>query len=372
MALNASLQLIYSLDFTDTSGTVIVFTSSDESVVTVTAEGLVTAVGPGSAEIRAAYSDTIDAFCLVTVPASYVLTAPNKAIYHLGEVLSVRGGSVAIYDTEGEWIETIALTAAMITAFDSQAVGEQIVQFTCLGMTFGFPIYVLNTKQEEVLFDDFILLSAAPVAGSKIEFALTKADVDRLLAAVGSVYDYQEIEIYAYFTAPSGDVMKVSAFWYQEYREAITGTVVNPRNNLEGTVSVLADDFAIVLAYLPENDPQYRMRFETAETGDFETEVYVTVDGAVIQTFFKEFTVAADPDSDYRGYVSRSDELPPFRLFRRRHLHAGRSERRLVHLEGPQVLRLQGLVRENGRCRHELCPRLDGRLGLFDLLGRRL
>jgi|GEM_PF-890478 len=304
LAQNAAAQLNYTLDFTNVSGTLIVFTSSDETVATVSAEGLVTAIGPGAAEIRAAYSETVYAVCTVTVPATYVLTAPNKAIYSLGEDLSVRGGSLAVYDADGERIETIALTAAMITAFDPEAVGEQIVQFTCLGMAFGFSIYILNTKQEAVLFDDFILLSATPAAATKIEFALTKGDVDLLIDAVGSVYDYQEIQIYAYFTAPSGDVKKISAFWYQEYREAITGTVVNPRNNLEGTVTVLPNDFAIVLAYLPENDPQYRMRYETAETGDFDAEVYVTVDGAVIQTFTKEFSVAADPASDYRGYVT--------------------------------------------------------------------
>ncbi|MDP3130272.1 MAG: Ig-like domain-containing protein, partial [Bacillota bacterium] len=299
LAEGASAQLAWTVV---PAGTAVVFTTSDETVAAVNAEGLVHAIGPGSAEITAVAGEAV-ATCDITVVGSYVLTAPNKTIYALGDELSLRGGSIAIFDAEGILLETVALSAAMITGWNPDLAGEQVVGVSYDGIAFGFPVLVLSVKQADCRFDDFIVLTAAPVSGEKIEFALTKADLEQLEGALENVYDYTEIDIYAYVTSPSGDVKKVSAFWYQEYRETSLGTAVNRNNNLEGNVTILSSDVAIVLGYMPENDPQYRLRYLTGETGAFTADLYVKVDGAVIQTFEKEFTVAADATSDYKGYV---------------------------------------------------------------------
>ncbi|MFA5006515.1 MAG: Ig-like domain-containing protein [Candidatus Izemoplasmatales bacterium] len=280
----------------------VTFVSSDETVAAVTAEGLVTGVAPGSATITVRSGDASDT-CEVVVIGSYVLTAPKKSIYSLGDELSLRGGSIAVYDAHGTLIETVLLDPEMIVAWDADAAGEQIVVLSYAGIEIGFPVLVLSAKQAECRFDDFILLTEAPTSGERIEFAFTKADVDALLSAVDNVYDYAEIDLYAYVEAPSGDVKKVSAFWFQDYREVTLGTIVNRNNNLEGTVTVLPDDVAIVLGFVAENDPQYRLRYLTGETGAFSAEVYVKVDGAVVQTFEKTFDVSADPASDYRGTI---------------------------------------------------------------------
>jgi hypothetical protein len=302
LAPGASSQLTWTLS-PDPDGTVL-FTTSDATVAVVSAEGVVTAVAPGTATISGTYGDSVVDTVTITVIASYVITAPRKSIYLLGEDLSLRGGSIAVFDADGALLESVALSTDMILSWEPDVSGTQVVTFAYAGLTLGFTVTVLSGKQEQCRFDDFILIDMEPKTGDKIEFALTKGDVEGLLAAVDNVYDYAEIDILAYFTSPSGDVKVVSAFWYQDYDETFLSTTVDTRHNLEGNVTLLPDDYAIVLGYVADGNPQYRIRYETEESGSFEAAIYVRVDGDVIQTFDKQFDVANNDDAYERGYVS--------------------------------------------------------------------
>jgi len=303
MAEGAKYQIQYELNFENTDGTVVTYESDNETVATVSALGEITAVDAGVAQITIAFGTSLSASLSVTVSDEYVIVAPRKTIYKAGENLALAGAALEIYDSEDVLLETIAVTAEMIVTYDPQKTGTQLVGFSYQGITYNFEIYILNEKQAVSLFDDFIVLNQTSVAGEKIEFALTKSNLVAFLDTVNNVYDYNEIDIYGLFQSPSGKSMKVSAFWYQNYQQNAVPGVIDPKRNLEGTVNNLSDDYDLILSYIKDSDPQYRMRFLASETGTYQCTLVVKVDGAVIQTFVKEFVVSADPLSDYEGVI---------------------------------------------------------------------
>lgn len=303
MAEGGKYLIEYELNFENTDGTLITFQSDNEEVAVVSALGEITAVDAGVAIITVAFGDTLFETLEVAVSDDYVITSPLKTVYKSGETLNLAGATLKIYDANDELMETIRVTTEMIVSYDSEKTGSQLVTFSYQGVTYGFEIYILNPKQAVSLFDDFIVLNDTNLMGEKIEFALFKSNLVEFLDAVDNVYDYGEVNIYGLFRSPSGKTMKVSAFWYQDFKEQTISTTIDPTKNLEGKVNDLDDDYDLILSYIRQADPQYRLRFLADEVGTYDCTLIIEVDDEVIQTFEKQFTVEENPESTYRGTI---------------------------------------------------------------------
>ncbi|HRY78331.1 MAG TPA: hypothetical protein P5154_06175, partial [Candidatus Izemoplasmatales bacterium] len=302
LAIGGVYRLTFGFNFTPDAAVTVLFLATDETVASVDASGLVTAVSEGETLIRIAYDETVYADVQIIVLGEYVLVPPTKSIYHPGDSLNLRGGAIEIR-SDDVLVERVPMTSEMVISFDSQVPGTQLVALSYQGIAFQFSVYILNPKQEASLFDDFILLDDPASTGRKIEFALTKSNVAEFLTLVDNVYENEEVNIYAIFISPSGDTKRVSAFWYQGYEEQITPTVINKALNLEGTVNDKGWDYDLILRYVEANDPQFRLRFQTDEPGEYDCELIIEVDGAKIQSFSKTFVVEANSTSDSRGIL---------------------------------------------------------------------
>jgi len=308
MAIDSTYQIAHTLTGTDDSdNTVLTYSSSDGSVAMVSSLGQVSGIGAGNCFITVRYSEAVYATLTVSVSAGHTVVAPMKTVYALGEDLNLRGSALEIRDEFGTLVESIPLTQPMIITYDPNLTGSQIVEFIYRDVTYGFEIFILNQKQSASMFADLVILNQTMEVGEKLELMLTQEDVVTFLDLIDNVYDYDEISIYGLFTTPDGEVLKVSAFWYQEFEERITYTAVNPSNNLEGTVANTADDYDLILNYVETNAPQYRMRFLPESAGDYHCELVVSVDGRIIQTLDKAFTVA-ESETDYKGFI-KVDEV---------------------------------------------------------------
>lgn len=303
IAIASTYQLTYSLlGTTPSDSTVVSFQSSDSNVASVSSTGLIHGENAGTCEIVIRYNESVFVGIQVTVSSGYTVIPPVKTQYQLGDTLSLYGAAIEIRDDEGTLQNTITITKEMISNYDPELTGSQIVEFVYEGVTYGFEIFILNEKQSASLFADFVLLNTTVQAGEKLEFMLTQADVVNFLDKIENVYDYSEIKIYGLFTQPDKTVAKVNAFWYQEFEEQIQYTTVNPSRNLEGTVANTDDDYDLILTYVKSSNPQYRLRYLPKLTGDYHCELIVEVDGRIIQTIKKDFSIS-EMSTDYLGFL---------------------------------------------------------------------
>ncbi len=303
MAIDSTYQIDYTLTGNSPSdNTVVSFQSSDITIAEVSALGLVSGVSAGDCIITVRYNEDVYVTIDVTVSDGYTVIPPKKTQYSLGDNLNLFGASIEIRDNDDVLINTVSITTEMITAYNPDLTGSQIVQFEYEDIAYGFEIYILSEKQSASLFADVVLISETVEAGEKVEFMLTQLDLATFLEEIENVYDYSEIHVYALFTAPDETVSKVSAFWFQEFEESITYKNVNQSLNLEGTVANTIDDYDLVLRYINSANPQYRMRYLPKIEGEYQTEFVIEVDGRIIQKIEKSFTVL-NTSEDYLGFI---------------------------------------------------------------------
>jgi hypothetical protein len=302
LAIGSSSSLTYESNVTGTE-VKIAWRASPEGIVSIDPQGRITGILPGNAVVELLYLQEVVATCTVIVASDVELVAPRKTTYLLGETLNLRGSSIRLLDESGLPLEDIALTESMLSNTALLESGEIRIDVSFAGSTYSFFVFVLSEKQAVSRFDDFILLTDSPKTLGKLEFAFTKSDLNALLNAIDNVYEDDEIHLYAYFTAPSGDVKKIDAFWFQDYNELLTYRTVNVSRRLEGTVTNLPGDYQLVVDWEAKGDPQYRLRYLTTEPGLHQVHVYVEIDGKVVQTMERSFEIIAADDPNFQGYI---------------------------------------------------------------------
>ena len=306
LSVNSEYYIDVSLNFELLESESLSFTSSDEDIATVTVLGKVSGIGFGECDITIRYDESTFTTVHVLVSSEYEITIPNKTIYEVGETINTNGASLHIYDQDHNLIEEVEITNAMILNFDNQESGSQIVTFQYNDIVYGFEVYVLNQTQELSLFNDFIILNSEIVVGEKLEFALTKSNVEEFLDVV-NVYDYSQISIYAVFETPDEEMMKMYAFWYQGFAENLIETTIISTMNTEGKVFDTDRDYDYYVDLNEVGTAHYRVRYTPESIGDYDVTLIVEVDGKVIQMFDKSFTVEQANDEDYKGII-RVDE----------------------------------------------------------------
>ncbi|MBQ9383355.1 MAG: bacterial Ig-like domain-containing protein, partial [Ruminiclostridium sp.] len=83
---------------------------------------------------------------VIAVDSIAIATAPTKTTYKVGEELDVTGGTITVTYTGGKEAETIDITAAMCTGFDSTTEGTKTVTVTYEGKTATFEVTVKNSN----------------------------------------------------------------------------------------------------------------------------------------------------------------------------------------------------------------------------------
>lgn len=302
LSINSAYYLEYTLNFDLLASESLTFSSSNEAVATVSMLGKVEGKAFGETVITIRYDESLYATVDVSVSSQYVVTKPNKTEYRLGESIDVYGASLGIYDEDNVFVESVPLTNAMIKTFNTNQTGPQIVTFEYADKLYGFEVYVLSQKQELSLFDDFVYLNENLVQGEKIEYMLTKSNVQQFLGSV-NVYDYDEINVYALFTLPNQETKKVYAFWYQDYTEKLTEATIISSLNTEGRVYDHDRDYDYNVSLLKDGEASYRIRFMPELAGAYNVTLIVEVDQKVIQTIERNIQVALATDDDYKGVV---------------------------------------------------------------------
>jgi hypothetical protein len=277
------------------------FSSSDDTIVSVSLDGEILAHTSGVATIYVCYHDSVIGEISVSVVSGTILTPPNKTIYRQGEPLLLLGCKLT-YVLGDDLMEEIRITQDMVSGYNPSQTGSQQVSFEHHGIIYYFSVLVLNDTQALSLFDDFIILNNDVIQGQRLEFQFFKSNTTAFLDAIENVYDPEKIKIEAMIQTPSGDIETIRAFWFQPYREVVTQNALNPSRNLEGLVTTLPGDFNLKVEWVEDGMAGFMVRYLPETLGQYEMVVSVIVEGDVVQRFIKTFDVQIE-DEAYKGYV---------------------------------------------------------------------
>lgn len=297
MPIGGSLAIGYEANVED-----IIFESTDPDVASVRIDGLVSALEAGETTILLKYLGTTYATLTVVVTGEVQLIIPEKTVYRQGEELDLSGSMLILNWSDADPTE-IQITQDMVSGYASGSTGFQQVQIEYLDVEYSFEVLVLSDKQEACIFDHLVVRTNDPIQYDKVELALMKTDLDGFLEAIDNVYDYNEISINATIETPDHQTDHIKAFWMQPYGESLVFGGLDQSRNLEGTVTLLPEDYDLVLNYLESGDPGYYFRYLPETAGTYEVSVEVMVDDAVIQTLETDFVVADSDDSERQGYI---------------------------------------------------------------------
>lgn len=148
--LGASEQLSATLEPAEAEYRDVAWSSSDVTVATVGANGVVTAKAKGECEIRARSLENPNCVDKITITvgdpviSQIIVKQPDKTEYRIGEELDLTGMTVtARYTDSGE--KQVAIDDCVITGYDKNKAGEQTITVSYAGQTDTF---VVNVKAE--------------------------------------------------------------------------------------------------------------------------------------------------------------------------------------------------------------------------------
>lgn len=118
--------------------------SSDTTVATITEDGLVTALTPGTATITVIAASGVKDSIVITVEGNIegISLEGLKDVYELNEALAVQGNIVVTYKDGST--DAIPFTADMISAFDTTSVGAKIAHVTYDGFVADYHYTVID------------------------------------------------------------------------------------------------------------------------------------------------------------------------------------------------------------------------------------
>lgn len=303
MSLGSGYQMGYALNFELMNDETIIFESQNPEIITVNDEGFLYAKGYGETEIIVSYLDVLEVEVSVLVSSYYEIKIPDQKIYQLNETVDLSDATISFYRENGQEYKRYNLDNSIILDQGLQSTGTRLLEIDFNGFNYYHEIERLSEKQYRVFFDDFIYIGEDHYVGEKIEFILFNNDTDGLLGALNNVYDYSEINIYAEIDKPSQNQDTIYAFWYQDFSEIVSDVIIDPSLKLEGTVNDTDDDYDVLVRFKTEGNAHFRLRYMPQEAGEYNVNLYVEVDGVLIQTFEKNIEVQAQRDETYRGFV---------------------------------------------------------------------
>ncbi len=301
-----SFKLTWTANFTKLESERVSYVSSDANIASVSVTGLIKGIKAGETFITMTLRNA-NAVIKVKVSENVKITAPTKTNYYQGEELNLLGGKIEIFNGKNELVEEVLLLKSMISGYDPEGIGEQILTITYHDITYKYSIIVNQFDSNGLKFADAYNINEA-YTNEKVSFRLEPKDFDQMVAKVKNVYDYTEMSIYATFKAPSGKTKTVNAYWNQDYSEVKTKTVISTNEKLEGYTNPNAVGYDFKLTLNKDGNPYYRINFTPNEVGEYEYTVYVTYCGILVQEFTRYFDVYNNEKvKDYSGVISVSD-----------------------------------------------------------------
>jgi len=146
------------------------------------------------------------------------------------------------------------------------------------------------------------LLTQNPLKGEKIEFSLFE-EVEGYIEQHYNPYDYDEIDVYAEFTSPTGKSFTMPAFWYRDY-EIVINTNYDKITSVSGMASSNPDEIQGLESVNWTNEPKhYRLRVILNEVGTYTYGVYVVENGIPVQYLESEVMVLDNQNSNNIGII---------------------------------------------------------------------
>ena len=166
LEIDSSRRLTATVLPTDTTNKGVTWTSSNSDVATVSSSGYVTAVGPGTATIRATTKDSqssVFGTATVTVPEPIVLdrielSGSYKTTFYKGDDYSNKGIVVTAYYKQGSVdVDSEDVTEyTEFTGFDSSVVGDCTVTATYNGLTAHYTAHIQEVSTGNTITFNFL------------------------------------------------------------------------------------------------------------------------------------------------------------------------------------------------------------------------
>ncbi len=162
---------------------------------------------------------------------------------------------------------------------------------------------VIDNPPVKRVFVNMITTTKELIAKELVEFSITEVD-SGYIEEHYNPYDYNQINVYANITNPSGKTIKVYGFWYRDYQislntgytggiTGISGTPSKDPNEPQGLEQVkwLTDDY------------EFRFRFTPEEAGKHTIKICVEEKGEQVQQINGELDILENPSSNNRGIM---------------------------------------------------------------------
>lgn len=155
---------------------------------------------------------------------------------------------------------------------------------------------VTTDEVEPVEFEDIVMVNDQALVDQMLEFELVEKEDGPKLVDYYNPYDYEEIKVVFYFTAPNDDVIKQTAFWYRDYDEI---RLIGEKRDDDGFYT----DGQEYINWGENSDYSYRVRINPNQKGSWKYKAILMINNKEIQSLNGSFTVEESQESSL-GYIS--------------------------------------------------------------------
>ena len=238
---------------------------------------------------------------------SIELTTVEDRIIYVGETLQV---SVTIdpadidlskltWKSSNESVATV--NNGVVTGVGA---GTSVISASMSKKSANIVVTVEATPSSKEVLCEPEVLTENPIALDMVELALYEKETGYIVSKYNP-YDYKEINVYAEFTAPSGDVKKIYGFWYKDYELTLNTLDTSKPSGVSGTASTNPNEpQGRENATFTSEPDHFRLRFTPEQEGTYTVRVFVEEIGFLVQTMTKQITISqAATDNNYRGVM---------------------------------------------------------------------
>lgn len=204
------------------------------------------------------------------------------------EPANVRLGEVEWTSSAPEIATVVAGRVTGVTA------GRTEITATVRELTATHTVTVVDTGPNAAIFAGYNVVSDLKT-GKLVEIDLIERTAG-FIAETYNPYDQADISVYAEFTAPSGKVWKVPAFWYRDYYFTFDDTF-KQASGISGVASRDPNEPQGLEAVEWRADPCFRLRITPDEAGKWNVRLYVVQVGIMTQIIPFSLQVEADEES---------------------------------------------------------------------------
>lgn len=241
---------------------------------------------------------------------SITISGPNSVV--VGNSIELTASVEAVQEQENYEIIWSSNNDAIATVNNGVVVGVSkgnvTITASCDGVKGTYKITVINREDamKKVLKAPNVI-TQENLVGEKIEIALEEEKVGYIESNFNP-YDYDELNVYAVFTSPSGKKLTTPAFWYRDY-EITINTAYKQISSVSGIASTNPNEIqGLEMVKWTSEDYHYRIRVSLSEVGNYSYSVFVEENGALVQQLDSTLEVKNNTNSNNRG-ILKVDEV---------------------------------------------------------------